>query len=172
MFFKGSRYQDLPETGSTDADGKRTRSKTLRWITDTPGDFLHTVNQADRLDLLAYQYYDDDHKWWLICDANPDFSFPTDLLDLNPIVQEIFFLLPPEGHNKWSLLIKELKKLRGLRDVQADVFQAAIFVTYNQKELLHEEIKKAVVSQGFAIENILKNERPGQEITVPPDQVI
>ncbi len=91
MLFKGSRYKDLPKIRTTDAEGQTVRSKTLRWIPDTPGTFLHTVNQVDRLDLLAYEYYGDPKKWWLICDANPDIALPTDLLDR--IGQKI--IIPP-----------------------------------------------------------------------------
>jgi len=80
MFQKGSRYKELPEISVTDAGGRTAGSKALRWIPDTPGTFLHRVSQADRLDLLAYKYYGDPKKWWLICDANPDFALPTDLL--------------------------------------------------------------------------------------------
>lgn len=172
MFFKGSRYKDIPETSVIDVSGKIRRCKALRWIADTPGAFFHPVNQSDRLDLLADQYYDHHNKWWLIGDANPGFFLPTALLDINPIVREIFFLLAPAGDNKWALLIKKLKKLRGMHEVLADVFQAVIFVTYNQRELLAEEVKEAVVDLGFAIENILKQERLGQEIIIPPNQVV
>ncbi len=91
MFFKGSRYKNLPDVVTTDANGQAARSKTLRRIPDTPGTFLHTVSQTDRLELLAYKYYGDPQKWWLICDANPDIALPTDLLDR--IGQKI--IIPP-----------------------------------------------------------------------------
>ena len=91
MFFKGSRYKDMPEISATDAKGQTARSKTLRWIPETPGKFQHTVNQTDRLDLLAYKYYGDPKKWWLFCDANPEFAMPIELL--NRIGQKI--KIPP-----------------------------------------------------------------------------
>lgn len=31
---------------------------------------FHTIVQGDRLDLLAYRYYGDASKWWIIADAN------------------------------------------------------------------------------------------------------
>ncbi len=91
MFFKGSRYKELPEIKTADAKGQTARSKMLRRIPDTPGTFLHTVCQTDRLDLLAYKYYGDPQKWWLICDANPGVALLTDLADR--IGQKI--IIPP-----------------------------------------------------------------------------
>ena len=173
MFFKGSRYKELPEINATDAEGQTARSKALRLIPDTPGTFLHTVNQMDRLDILAYKYYGESRKWWLICDANADFALPTDLLNRNPLVQEIFHLEPLEGDNKWPILIRALKELRGVREVQADIFQATLDVTYNQKELDREEITNAINSQGFEVKTIpKKKERIGQKITIPPNQIV
>lgn len=172
MFFKGSRYKDLPEISATDAEGQTAGSKTLRWIPDTPSTFLHTVNQTDRLDLLAYKYYGNPKKWWLICDANPDFALPTDLLDRNPIMQEIFDLEPPEGDNEWPILIRALKALRGMREVQTDIFQATLNVTYNQKELDRAGITNVITAQGFTVKTISKKERIGQKITIPPNQIV
>ncbi|MGA1841670.1 MAG: hypothetical protein ACMUIU_13690, partial [bacterium] len=68
MFFKGSRYKDLPEIHAVNTEGRAARSKTLRWIPETPGAFLHTVNQSERLDLLSQKYYGNPKKWWIICD--------------------------------------------------------------------------------------------------------
>lgn len=173
MFFKGSRYKDLPEMRATDAEGKTTRSKVLRWIPDTPGTFQHMVAQTDRLDLLAYKYYGDPKKWWLICDANPDFAYPIDLLDRDPIIQEVFTLEPPANENNWPILIKALKDLRCVRDVQTDVFQATLDVTYNQKEVDREDdITNRITSMGFVILHTLKKERIGQKIIIPPNKIV
>ena len=172
MFFKGSRYKDLPEISATDAEGQTVRSKTLRWIPDTLGTFSHTVNQTDRLDLLAYKYYGNHKKWWLICDANPDFALPTDLLDRNPVMQKIYTIEPPEGNNKWPILIRALKELRGMREVQTDIFKASLEVSYNQKELDREEITNVITAQGFTVKTISKKERIGQKITIPPNQIV
>ena len=172
MFSKGSRYKDLPEISTTDAEGQTARSKTLRWIPETPGTFLHTLNQTDRLDLLAYKYYGNPKKWWLICDANPDFALPTDLLDRNPVMQEIYTLKPAAGENRWPILIRALQELRGMREVQADIFKATLDVTYNQKELDREEITNDITSQGYRVKSISKKERIGQKITIPPNKIV
>ena len=80
MFFKGSRYKNIPEYSVMDASGKVSKAESLRWIPDTSGTFMHTIKESDRLDLLAYKYYGDAKKWWLICDANSEVFLPLDLL--------------------------------------------------------------------------------------------
>ena len=172
MFFKGSRYKDQPEISTTNAEGKTARSETFRWIPDTPATFLHMVNQADRLDLLAYKYYGNAKKWWLICDANPGFALPTDMLNGHPIRQEIFNLEFLSGENKWPILIRALKELKGMREVQTDIFQASLYVAYNRIELNREDITNVITSQGFVVKTISKKERIGQKIIIPPNQII
>lgn len=157
---------------ATNAKGKIARSEMLRWIPDTPGTFLHTVNQIDRLDLLAYKYYGNPKKWWLICDANPDSALPTDMLNGHPIRQEIFNLEFPSGESKWPILIRTLKELKGMREVQTDIFQASLYVAYNRIELDRDVIKNVINSQGFEIKAISKKERIGQKIIIPPNQII
>lgn len=172
MFFKGSRYKDLPEISVSDSDRQRIRSKTLRWIPETQGTFQHTVNQTDRLDLLAYKYYGDPKKWWLICDANPEFALPTDLLNRHPIVQEIFALEPLAGDNKWPLLISALKELRGVHEVHTDASQTTLDVTYNYRELNHEDITNVITTRDFIVKSISRKKRIGQKITIPPNQIV
>jgi len=40
---------------------------------------VHQVIQGDRLDLLAFRYYGDPTKWWIIADANRSLFPATDL---------------------------------------------------------------------------------------------
>jgi nucleoid-associated protein YgaU len=79
MFFKGSRYKEIPDFRIAHKNGETIQTKSVRLIPDTPGIFKHTVKESDRLDLLAFKYYGDPKKWWLICDANPEFSCPLDI---------------------------------------------------------------------------------------------
>jgi len=72
MFFRGSRYEKVPDAQLADAQGRVIRYKKLRFIPDTPARFNHTVTQSDRLDLLAYRYYRDPLKFWRIADANDE----------------------------------------------------------------------------------------------------
>ena len=94
MFSKSSRYRNLPESSPVNAQNERLRGKELRLIPRTPGRFLHTVRESDRLDLLAFKYYNDPSRWWQIADANTEWQFPTDLLDRHPEVEERLALAP------------------------------------------------------------------------------
>src|SRR5262245_7638914 len=94
MFSKSSRYRNLPESSPVNAQNERSPGKDLRLIPPTPGRFLHTVREGDRLDLLGFKYYGDPSRWWQIADANTEWAFPTDLLDRRPVVEELLFLAP------------------------------------------------------------------------------
>ena len=79
MFFNGSRYEKVEEYVARDARGNLNRVKKIRWI-DKPDEALtYIVKDGDRLDNLAYEYYEDPTKFWLICDAN-NVIFASDLL--------------------------------------------------------------------------------------------
>jgi len=70
MFFRGSRYEPVPEAQFATPDGRTTRYKRVRFIQDTPGSLVQQVNQGDRLDLISYRVYKDPEQFWRICDAN------------------------------------------------------------------------------------------------------
>lgn len=80
MFSKLSRYRRLPDVVTVDAAGRALESKALRLVPDAPGDMLHTVEEGDRLDHLAFKYYKQPRDWWRIADANPAFLSPFALL--------------------------------------------------------------------------------------------
>jgi hypothetical protein len=44
-----------------------------------PGDLKHRVDSSDRIDVLAFQYYNDAGFWWVIAWANGMEILPTDL---------------------------------------------------------------------------------------------
>ena len=82
MFFKGSRYERVKDYVAIDARGNRNRVKRIRRIPQQPPakkPLTYIVKEGDRLDLLAYTYYGDPTKFWLICDANQT-MFPHELL--------------------------------------------------------------------------------------------
>jgi len=51
-----------------------------RPIGPATGAIEHVVTVGDRLDLLAYHYYNDDRLWWRIVDANPEFLCGRDMV--------------------------------------------------------------------------------------------
>lgn len=70
-----NRYQDIPERRSTQQKtlGKRYRKNTITPDSPLSSDdvYIITVN-GDRLDNLAYEFYNDTSYWWVIAVANPE----------------------------------------------------------------------------------------------------
>jgi hypothetical protein len=80
MIFKGSRYEKTGAYQVTDADGRAFTALRIRFIPPTPAGFLHTFKTGERLDILAYNFYRNPEKFWLIADANTEMD-PDDLLE-------------------------------------------------------------------------------------------
>ena len=51
-----------------------------------PNDIYIISKSTDRLDLLAFDYYNDENLWWIISKANPD-KIKRDSLFLDPGLQ-------------------------------------------------------------------------------------
>lgn len=79
MFTRKSRYAKarsfVAAAGVEAFGGVRPRT-----IDRATGVIEHTVQQGDRLDLLAKHYYNDDRLWWRIVDANPEILHGADAL--------------------------------------------------------------------------------------------
>jgi hypothetical protein len=69
-FFKGSRYEKVGDVETTDVRGRTIRYKRTRFIETPPVAGTHLVNDAERLDVLAFFAYGDAERWWLIADLN------------------------------------------------------------------------------------------------------
>jgi nucleoid-associated protein YgaU len=52
----------------------------IRFIEVPPAGYLHTFKGGERLDLLAWQFYRNPEKFWLIGDANSEMD-PEDLME-------------------------------------------------------------------------------------------
>jgi hypothetical protein len=79
MIFKGSRYQNVGLYQATDAAGRTVTALKPRFIPPTAAGYLQGFTADMRLDLLAYKFYGNPEKFWLIADAN-DAMDPEDLL--------------------------------------------------------------------------------------------
>lgn len=92
MIFKGSRYERLAAAAYTvmAPDGHRYAALPMRVIPPTPATVRHTIGAYERLDLLAYHYYRNPQKFWLIADANDEMD-PDDLLEVGRQI-----LVPPD----------------------------------------------------------------------------
>jgi hypothetical protein len=73
MFEQTSRYHDLETATLTTAEGRTIAYKRRRFLPHGEGMPLLvevTVNQGDRLDLIAARALGDPELFWRICDAN------------------------------------------------------------------------------------------------------
>ena len=80
MFFDGSRYLRVTDYTLDAGDGSQRKLKATREPLQTQTALTYQVREGDRLDLLAYKFYRNPRKWWLIADANPDCMSPEALL--------------------------------------------------------------------------------------------
>ena len=72
MIFKGSRYEKVKTYQVTLSNGQTATALGIRLIPPTPAGFRQTFSAADRLDLLAFRFYRNPEKFWLIADANTE----------------------------------------------------------------------------------------------------
>lgn len=196
MFSKNSRYRKLKDVVTTDPKGRNLQSKTLRPLPEVSGVFLHTVEEVDRLDHLAYKYYKQPRKWWRICDANPEFMSPQALLGKEPVVTARFPLTFEENgvQPPWAELLRRLSEVIGVEDVrvveeevelvpeertigaqQVTVFvpryERAVIVRYNQMNVNAGDLADVMTAVGFGVDQPQNIGRIGKQIVVPPNVV-
>ncbi len=70
MFFRGSRYANVPTHQIVDEKGRSVLYKKTRFIQQPKFRQPHPVSQQDRADLVAYAYLHDAERFWRICDLN------------------------------------------------------------------------------------------------------
>lgn len=80
MLFDGSRYLRVADVTVEAPDGTPRTLKAAREPLPTQVALTYQVREGDRLDLLAWKFYRNPRKWWLIADANPDCLSPEELL--------------------------------------------------------------------------------------------
>jgi hypothetical protein len=194
MFSKISRYRKLTDMVIIDAQGHRLASKSLRLLPDVTGTFLHTVEEVDRLDHLAFKYYSQPRNWWRICDANPEFMSPQALLGKEALVTARFPLIfSSAGQPPWSDLLKNLSQRLGVEDVQftediqlvpqkqtvagqdvmvtVERYGRAAVVTFNQMNVTAGELAAIITAVGFNETHPEPIGRVGKPIIIPPDVV-
>lgn len=70
MFFDGSRYESVDTHETKDRHGRTVRYKRIRFISERETRSVHTVQDGERLDHIAFEHYQDPERFWRICDAN------------------------------------------------------------------------------------------------------
>lgn len=75
MFLPTSRYANVQQCQVTQPDGSTVTAVKLRLLPQVTGDPT-TMNDNDRLDIIASQEYGDGTMFWHIADANTELSAP------------------------------------------------------------------------------------------------
>lgn len=148
MFAKGSRYRKLPISAPIDAAGERLAGTNLRFVTPLPGQFLHTVRQRDRLDLLSFKYYADSSRWWQINDANPQVLFPLDLLDRAPVVEELLALANPDSEARFETLLTAVDAIATINSFERTPVASEIVATFSAAPV-RQQVVAAIGAYGF-----------------------
>lgn len=164
-------------------------------LPDVSGDFYHIIEEADRLDHLAYKYYKQPIKWWRICDANQQFMFPQALLGKGAIESYRFPLTYNDnnGQPPWSALLKRLSEEIGIIDIKineevrlipeeqmhndqqvtvyAEHLERELIVTYNRMNNNISDLVDFITESGFSAGQPEKIDRVGKSITIPKNMV-
>lgn len=161
MFSKLSRYRKLPDETTTDAQGRTLLSRSLRLLPEVTGDVTYSLQQGERLDHLAHKYYRQPRKWWRICDANPEFLSPLELVGNVPLVTTYFYLTSagayPRSYPKWWRLLHDLPKQVGIEQVRLENDYVEVVREINQLDLKNRIIQLQVADD------------PGTEAGLLPD---
>jgi len=190
MFTKPSRYRSVPDTVAPDARGRVLVAKDARLLPDVTGTFTHTVDSGDRLDQLAATYYGQPLQYWHICDANPQFLSPLELLGKEPVVTTRFPLTVAAGPPPWAALLKALSGVVGVDDVAAaetvtlvpqqqnvggqpvtvlvERFERSVSVTHNRVNLDAPALAAVITAAGFTVGPAVETGQLGQPIVIPP----
>lgn len=193
MFFKNSRYGKESFSVTLDAGGRKLKSVNLRATPAVDGTFLHTVEDGDRLDHLAYKYYKAPEKWWRIVDADQEHFFPLDLLSTGVICSMRIPLVfsDDESAPPWSDLARQLSDMVGVCDfrfeenvrlvedmheiegemisIGVEYYERALLVQYNSLNLEEDDLTAIVTSSGFEAGAAQTLGRAGKKIVIPPD---
>jgi hypothetical protein len=197
MFSKISRYKKIEDVVVVGRDGKLAASKALRLIPEVDGEFLHTVEENDRLDHLAYKYYKQPRKWWRICDANPDYPFPPALLGKDTMVDERFPLIIDNEDDEpiWSGVLTDLNGLVGVEHVRVvkeevdlverietigsetvaltvPLYRYTMIVRYNGMILDSAQLMDRMASLDLVVGPPERVGRVGKTIVIPPNTVV
>ena len=78
MFFRGSRYEHVPDAELARPDGRTVRYKRMRFAAPASNAATEVAGEGTRPDLLAHRTVGDAEQFWRLCDAN-DVLRPVDL---------------------------------------------------------------------------------------------
>jgi hypothetical protein len=128
MFSSISRYRRIPDVVTIDSAGQAVTSKDFRLVPAIDATFRHTVVDVDRLDHLAFKYYEQPRDWWRILDANPEFLSPDALLGSDRFSTTAYEIAwaGPGPVPPWSTLFETVAPLPGVLGVWTGTADAPV----------------------------------------------
>ncbi|WP_377015040.1 hypothetical protein [Arthrobacter sp. GCM10027362] len=184
MARRHSRYRTPEGASGPDARGRTPATTALRPLPEVAGRFRHTVAQGERLDQLAYRYYEEPLAWWHICDANPGILSPLALLGHDPVVTVRFPLAVPAGGRPpaWQPVLRALSGIPGVEQATveesieyvdrapevAERFDRALLVTFNRECTESETLIETIRNAGFSVGEPAGTGQLGRSIVIPP----
>lgn len=93
----------------------------------------HILSEGDRLDHLAYRYYEHSRDWKRICDANPEFSAPLGLLGKLPLRTVRFAIEPKPLSRPLAKLLETLRATTGVERVLTENGVGTLRIVYNAR---------------------------------------
>ena len=174
MLAKDSRYAGLPDVVEQDprSPERTVAAKDLRLLPQVSGEFQHTLVEGERLDHLAAKYYRDPRRWWRICDANPEFLLPLELVGGGPLrTLRVWLRSRADLHEVMTRLQAErgVVRFRFLHDPGSDA--SAAEVTYNRVLTHPASLLELLGSARDPTREPQAIGRAGKRITIPPNGV-
>jgi hypothetical protein len=179
-----SRYRTPAVASAPDARGRAPAITDLRPLPEVAGRFRHTVGDGERLDQLAYRYYEEPLAWWHICDANPGFLSPLALLGQEPVISVRFPLgIPSEGQPPaWQPVLDALAAIPGVESAAVEEsieylgrtahvterVDRALLVSFNHRCTDAEVLIGTIKAAGFRVDEPAVTGQLGRTIVIPP----
>ncbi len=194
MFGKSSRYAKLKDTTVSDAQGRTLQAKAVRVLPEAGASFSYTVTEADRLDHLGYRAFRKSGLWWRICDANPGFMQPQELIGKASLKQCVMRLSLEDDRvlPDWNVFLSTVRGMNGVEDAAIEEtvdtrghtevhggepriifrehFSCMLFITFNAMNTdavdLYGQIE-AVAGSGVNVTVPEMISRTGKDIAIP-----
>ncbi|MEU6667880.1 hypothetical protein [Streptomyces sp. NPDC046727] len=188
MFSKRSRYRQVPDVAVSGKDGRTVVAKDLRLLPEVTGTFTHILGDGDRLDQLAFLYYDQPLQYWRICDANPQFLSPLALTGQEALVTTSY-QVTVANDDLWARALAALSATVGVENVtvrhdtalehsvvtlegeQVTVVTErrtpVVTVTHNRATVDSAAIADAIEGAGLTVETWSVSGPAGRRIVVP-----
>jgi len=173
---RGSRYAGLGDVVDATLRDRPVIGTPLRLVPRVSGSYEHTVLDGDRLDRLATTYYGSPTRWWRICDANPEFLSPLELIGRGPRRTLRARLVavprdPPASLGDLATALEAKGWVHRWRVIEPDANSddLHVSVTYHRHVLGDVDVLARIKEAGFDVLDVRDLGRTGTTLIVPAD---